>query len=303
MKDLVANIFHSYMREKDIILSRKYSLSVGTYYSDDDNVFAVWSDKGIIEVAKRFVDNAKEMEPHFDKPLLAGGDGMFCPYCIYHSIMIMHSGHDICESCIYGFHHRKCNMDKSDYQCIVNHTSELYLWRLPEIKYLILHTASLLSTVLNNISLSRKEESETGEESPDSSRYSRSSKFENQAKFYVDTGSENPRILVDAGGKWVLVGSVADFLDNKYVKEKLASFIHSIWSHWMRYMRSKIEVFEGDNSNVYRVSKRYVDRWERQANTLHDDLPDNEKQSDLHLAEDLVNYMKKEGQQNENVEC
>lgn len=59
--------------------------------------------------------------------------------------------------------------------------------------------------------------------------------------------------------------------------DELAAIEHERWSHWQRYMHSK-GVRQADGSLV--LPAELVERWERQAATDYDDLPDKEQESD-----------------------
>ena len=59
--------------------------------------------------------------------------------------------------------------------------------------------------------------------------------------------------------------------------DELAAIEHERWSHWQRYMHSK-GVRQADGSLV--LPAELVERWERQAATDYDDLPDQEQESD-----------------------
>lgn len=61
------------------------------------------------------------------------------------------------------------------------------------------------------------------------------------------------------------------------VKEMLASIEHERWSHWQLYMHSQ-GVRNADGSLVFPAD--LVERWERQAATIYDDLSPQEKESD-----------------------
>ncbi len=59
--------------------------------------------------------------------------------------------------------------------------------------------------------------------------------------------------------------------------DELAAIEHERWSHWQRYMHSK-GVRQADGSLV--LPAELVERWERQAATDYDALPDKEQESD-----------------------
>lgn len=59
--------------------------------------------------------------------------------------------------------------------------------------------------------------------------------------------------------------------------EELAAIEHARWSHWQKYMHSKCE--PGPNGCLI-IPRELVERWERQANTDYERLPEAEKRSD-----------------------
>jgi len=73
------------------------------------------------------------------------------------------------------------------------------------------------------------------------------------------------------------------------VREKLASYAHSAWAGWMKYMFSKSKK-EKDGTVV--IPKDLVDRWTRQMNTPYGGLPESEKKSDRKEADKMLEIMK-----------
>jgi hypothetical protein len=70
--------------------------------------------------------------------------------------------------------------------------------------------------------------------------------------------------------------------------EELAAYAHRAWSGWMNWMFEHSTSHEGEIT----IPKFLVDRWTRQMNTLYDDLPEEEKQSDRAEAEKIINTLR-----------
>jgi hypothetical protein len=66
------------------------------------------------------------------------------------------------------------------------------------------------------------------------------------------------------------------------IVEQLANCQHKIWAHWMQYLFS-VSPTNADNSVTIPAAK--VERWHRQMKTGFDDLPEQERSSDLNMAE------------------
>lgn len=72
------------------------------------------------------------------------------------------------------------------------------------------------------------------------------------------------------------------------LKEKIACLIHEQWCHWMSYLFS-VSIQNDDGSITIPTVK--VQRWKRQTETNYSDLPDNEKESDLELADRYIELL------------
>jgi len=91
------------------------------------------------------------------------------------------------------------------------------------------------------------------------------------------------------------------------LKERLADYAHSAWSGWMHYMLQKLTYGDLDDFwNEHRhgprsvhsggsgtcrwagESRQHLERWIRQMNTTYDDLPEEEKKSDIIEAEKMI---------------
>lgn len=83
------------------------------------------------------------------------------------------------------------------------------------------------------------------------------------------------------------------------VREQLAKHAHDVWSGWMRYMFSKCKtahfkgpIPEGD-TDIEMIPDELVKRWTRQASTLYEDLPEDEKESDREIADKILSIIEK----------
>jgi hypothetical protein len=75
------------------------------------------------------------------------------------------------------------------------------------------------------------------------------------------------------------------------MKEKLADAVHAIWSHWMKYMLSECKMND-DGSFV--IPKEKVARWTRQMHTDYCDLSEKEKDSDRHIVDKFLGFVRGE---------
>ena len=73
------------------------------------------------------------------------------------------------------------------------------------------------------------------------------------------------------------------------VREGIAAVQHDlIWAHWTKYQFSKC-IQNADGSLT--IPAELVERWTRQANTLYVNLTDQEKVSDLHQADKVLDLI------------
>lgn len=90
--------------------------------------------------------------------------------------------------------------------------------------------------------------------------------------------------------------------------EKVADFMHDQWSHWMKYLYSKLTVSDeinwkslGDRTmNDMYASRRTIDQfdhehWKRQMETPYAELSEKEKDSDREWAMKLIKLLSEEG--------
>lgn len=75
---------------------------------------------------------------------------------------------------------------------------------------------------------------------------------------------------------------------NKDLIEKLADYEHDRWSRWQNYVFN-VSLKNKDGSVT--IPKYYVDRWQRQINTLYKDLTESEKDSDRKEAIRIVDII------------
>lgn len=72
---------------------------------------------------------------------------------------------------------------------------------------------------------------------------------------------------------------------SELLRVRLAAYAHMAWAGWMRYLFS---VSPANEDGSVTIPFAYVSRWARQMNTMYDDLPDNEKWSDLVEADKML---------------
>ena len=77
---------------------------------------------------------------------------------------------------------------------------------------------------------------------------------------------------------------------SKMVRESLAKYAHKAWSGWMRYL---FEKSTKNKDGTVTIPKWAVERWQRQAQTPYDKLPEAEKESDRAEAKDILNVLNK----------
>ena len=73
--------------------------------------------------------------------------------------------------------------------------------------------------------------------------------------------------------------------DSNQPVKLLASLIHDLWIHWMSYLVTKGWTETNGNFTLHKES---IERWRRQMATAFADLPVNEQESDIKLAEALL---------------
>lgn len=72
--------------------------------------------------------------------------------------------------------------------------------------------------------------------------------------------------------------------------ELLADIEHQKWSHWQKYMHSKMEADSDEYGNIdYLLPEKLFEHWERQIKTKYKDLTEKEKDSD---REQVMRYWK-----------
>lgn len=73
------------------------------------------------------------------------------------------------------------------------------------------------------------------------------------------------------------------------LRENIADIQHEIWSHWMKYQFSQCQP---DTTGLYRgcliIPAEKVERWTKQMNTPYSELTEQEKESDRHQADKVL---------------
>ena len=69
------------------------------------------------------------------------------------------------------------------------------------------------------------------------------------------------------------------------LKEKLAEYAHNAWANWMKYL---FHVSTKNADGTVTIPSWAVERWERQIRTQYQNLPEDEKKSDLAEAGKMI---------------
>jgi len=82
---------------------------------------------------------------------------------------------------------------------------------------------------------------------------------------------------------------------SKNLKEDLASLVHDIWAEWWKYQKTQsISLYYNERDpEGLRIDPYKVTRWNRQSVTPYEELPPEEQQSDLDIAERYLEIFKK----------
>lgn len=78
------------------------------------------------------------------------------------------------------------------------------------------------------------------------------------------------------------------------MREKIASEMHEIWIHWMKYLFARCN--RNEQSRLVIPFDCEV-RWKNQMGTLYDDLSESEKESDRHQADKIIAILSNNGLQ------
>ena len=73
--------------------------------------------------------------------------------------------------------------------------------------------------------------------------------------------------------------------------ESVASLVHDIWCRWMEYVFSK-SIPNEDGS--YTIPEELAKRWLRQMITYYEDLPEEERYSDIKIANEILAVIEEE---------
>ena len=68
-------------------------------------------------------------------------------------------------------------------------------------------------------------------------------------------------------------------------RERVASLVHDIWVNWMRYFQKRVRWKEGVG---WVIPEEMIIRWQRQMRTAYADLSEEEKESDRHQADKII---------------
>jgi hypothetical protein len=78
-------------------------------------------------------------------------------------------------------------------------------------------------------------------------------------------------------------------LDDSDLREALADLQHEIWSHWMRYLRTKGKYrTTSDSAKVFVLEPGNMEHWDLQMETSYADLSEKEKDSDREQADKIL---------------
>ncbi len=72
------------------------------------------------------------------------------------------------------------------------------------------------------------------------------------------------------------------------IKQNLAYIEHERWSKWMKYLFTK-GIFNTDGS--FTINADFVERWKRQSETPYNELPYNERESDIMEVNKTLRYI------------
>lgn len=75
------------------------------------------------------------------------------------------------------------------------------------------------------------------------------------------------------------------------LREKLASLMHDVWSHWMKYQFT--QCVPDDHPGDLCIPKKKVERWKRQMETPYDELTEEEKNSDRDQADKVLELLRR----------
>ena len=73
----------------------------------------------------------------------------------------------------------------------------------------------------------------------------------------------------------------------KNLKEDIASLVHDVWAEWWKYQKTQsISLYYNERDpEGLRIDPYKVTRWNRQATTPYEELSQEERKSDLEIAE------------------
>jgi len=75
---------------------------------------------------------------------------------------------------------------------------------------------------------------------------------------------------------------------NDNLKEAIAELCHDQWSDWMGYLFNRCDC---SSNGALVIPKLAVDRWQKQMNTMYEDLSADEKNSDRKEADKFIKLL------------
>jgi len=94
----------------------------------------------------------------------------------------------------------------------------------------------------------------------------------------------------DESGRWVC-NYCGDVLEDRTVREELASYAHDAWAGWMKYLFSKCLGHPSGNLELI-IPASCVKRWTRQMHTPYSELPEEERESDIREADRILDTVR-----------
>lgn len=76
---------------------------------------------------------------------------------------------------------------------------------------------------------------------------------------------------------------IIDGVEYDNLEDMFASRIHDVWSHWQKYLHSKLKYTEQDGVAFYILDADLYERWSRQIDSTYKELSDEERKSDMNI--------------------
>ncbi len=96
---------------------------------------------------------------------------------------------------------------------------------------------------------------------------------------------------------------------NKDLVETIADFFHMNWSHWMKYLYTKLEQYDSTggfkdyDEDDFLMDRSDYDHWKRQMNTPYAELSEKEKDSDREWSVKLLELLNKTHEIRNKLNC